>query len=288
MADRRLQLAERPGRGRLGRNINHDARSLRYLVAAPGAKVTPRSVAWERHGPILDQGNLGSCVPNAATGLLMTLGFWQTMGAGLQKVLSDADLAEQFAVQAYRDVTRADPFEGSWEPDDTGSDGLSIAKLFQGRGLNNGYQHITSVEGAHAAIQKGAFIAGTSWLADMDNPGVDGVVKVSGVSRGGHEYLCREYDLARDLWWFDNSWGLSFGLNGRFAYDTPGLVKLLGMQGDATSMVPVSRPAPVPTPQPNDGNLAVLDKWAGKMSWWWPKYEKDAVAAYKRLKETMK
>lgn len=247
MADRRRRLLEIPGAGRLGRHVNHDPRSLAYRVRTP-AEVTPRSVGWERHGPILDQGDLGSCVPNSATAMLMCDPFWWTLDAALQRSLADARLAEQYAVQAYRDVTRADPFDGAWEPDDTGSDGLSIAKVWRARGLNNGYQHVTDIDGAHTAIQQRPFIIGTIWLAGMDRPRPDGTVAVTGSERGGHEYLCREYDAAQDLWWFDNSWTTAWGRGGRFAYDTAGLTRLLRMEGDVTVITPSTAPAPTPTP----------------------------------------
>lgn len=287
MADRLLPLPEVrvPGR-RLGRNINHDPASLAYRVRA--VEVTPRSVQWARFGKIMDQGDLGRCVPTAGTGLLQCDPYFPTLSPVLQKALQDPHLAEVYAIQAYREVTALDPFDGAWEPDDTGSDGLSLAKLWKARGLNNGYEHVTNVMEAHAAIQKRPFIIGTVWLSGMDQPRTDGTVVVSGTNRGGHEYLCREYDLGRDLWWFDNSWTESWGLHGRFAMDTPGLMKLLAMQGDITSMVPVTAPAPQPEPAPAPvaGELPVreLDSWAKKRRAWWSKYEKDAADAWTKYR----
>jgi hypothetical protein len=43
---------------RLGRNINHDPRSLRFVVAPAQVDTT---VSWPRKVPIFDQGQLGSC-----------------------------------------------------------------------------------------------------------------------------------------------------------------------------------------------------------------------------------
>jgi hypothetical protein len=37
-------------------------------------------------------------------------------------------------------------------------------------GLISGYQHITSIDAAHTAIQTGPFITGTNWLSGMDDP----------------------------------------------------------------------------------------------------------------------
>lgn len=283
MADRLLQLPEAriPGR-RLGRNINHDPQSLRYKVR-PRAAVQPRSIQWERFGAIMDQGDLGRCVPTAGTGLLQCAPFWNALSAPLRKALQNPAMAESYAIQAYREVTALDPFEGAWEPDDTGSDGLSLAKLWKARGLNNGYEHATTIDEAHEAIQRAPFIIGTNWLSGMDQPRPDGTVSVSGTNRGGHEYLCREYDLGRDLWWMDNSWTTSFGVRGRFAYDTPGLQKLMKMQGDITAMVPATAPAPAPDPLPGDP-LAdwpgqTVDTWVNALRPWWTKREKNAATA---------
>jgi hypothetical protein len=235
-----------PGR-RLGRNLSHDIRSVPFRV---NRTATPKSVKWERHIPILDQGNIGKCVADTGADRLGTGPIWDTLDAGLKKILSTVATAELWTSDLYRELTRSDDYPGAWEPDDTGSDGNTLGKVFTKRGLANGWQHIMSISEAHAAIQQGPFAAGTMWLSDMDSPGPDGVVRVSGNERGGHEYLCDEYDLSRDLWWFANHWTEGYGLRGRFAYDTPGFQKLLDMQGDATVLVPPNQPAPVPTPTP--------------------------------------
>ena len=59
MADRTEILVEQviPQR-RLGRNLRHDPRSLRYLVQPA---TVPQTKVWERRIPVLDQGDLGSC-----------------------------------------------------------------------------------------------------------------------------------------------------------------------------------------------------------------------------------
>lgn len=205
MADCRILVPEivRPGL-RNGRHVNHDPRSLAYAIRP--RTVTPRTVRWTRRIPVLNQGQLGSCVPNAGVGVLGTDPYWSTLPADLQRVLSSARTAEQYAVDLYREVTRLDPFPGEWEPEDTGSDGLSLAKALKGRGLISGYQHVTSLAAAHAAIQAGPFPVGTVWTSAMNTPDVAGIVTDAGAEEGGHEYVCDEYDADRDLWGFTNSW----------------------------------------------------------------------------------
>jgi hypothetical protein len=282
MNDLKLALPEVVVAGRrLGRNLNHDARSAAYRMPATA---TPKDVGWDIHIAPMDQGNLGSCVPHAGTAMLATDPFWNTLDADLQRTLSDPQKAEAYALQTYRDVTRIDPYDGAWEPQDTGSDGLSLAKLLQQRGLNNGYQHVTDIPSAHAAIQAGPYPIGISWLTGMDQPGKDGVVKVTGSSRGGHEILLYRYDLTRDLWWCRNSWSDQFGLRGDFAFDTPGYQKLIGMQADGTPMTPITQPPPTPQPAGTSVTFTAdqrtaLDDWAAAPHLW-----RKATAAAKAWK----
>lgn len=277
--------------GGWGRNINHDPRSKAYKAARYGT-TTPKDVTWEIHIPPMDQGNLGSCVPHAGTAMLATDPFWGELGADIQKQLSSPAQAELYALQLYRDVTRADPYPGAWEPTDTGSDGLSLAKVLQSRGLNNGYEHVMSIDDAHAAIQKGPYPIGISFLANMETPGKDGVVSVSGRTLGGHEILVYRYDLTRDLWWCRNSWSADWGLKGDFAFDTPGYQKLISLQADGTPMTPVSSPAPEPvdpTPAPvnplADFPVTEFDNFAKRKAGWWPRYEYLAAWSWEQFKE---
>lgn len=259
---------------RLGRNINHDPRSLRYLV--PEAPRQGTSAKWTRVTPVLDQGNLGSCTGNAIMGLLGTGPFYASLKD--QVTAGTLHLDEPEAVALYSLATKLDPYAGTYPPDDTGSDGLSVCKAAQQRGLINGYQHATSVAAAMTAILSGPFIVGTDWLSGMDAPDSNGQVKVTGTVRGGHEYECVGYNATADLWEFVNSWGSGWGAAGRFYYRSADLAKLLGNGGDITVPVPITAPAPTPTPVPTPGQgltvtfqdpeAAALNAWADKPHVW--------------------
>ena len=239
----RIQLAEDWRAGmRLGRNVNHDPRSLAYQVVPSGVAQTKM---WDRKIPVLDQGSLGSCTGNATVGVLGSEPFYDTLPVGTQVTLDENE-----AVKVYGLATRLDGFDGTYPPDDSGSDGLSAAKAAKQLGLISGYLHITSIAAAQTAIQSGPFIVGTNWLSGMDDPDSSGLVHATGSVRGGHEYECYGYDAAADVWHFWNSWGTSWGNEGAFSYSTADFAKLLGQQGDATTFVPLTQPAPVPTPVP--------------------------------------
>lgn len=232
---------------RLGRHVLHDSRSLAYQVAAKD----PRTLTSVRHHtniPTLDQGNLGSCTGNAATGALGTDGFW---GAG-SGVLSTVDALtdEAYAVGVYSDATKLDPWPGTYPPSDTGSDGLSVAKVLKNRGLISGYQHATSLNAALTALADGPVLIGSDWHQDMFNPDADGRLHITGAIAGGHEYILDELDVTNQRVWMHNSWGESWGVQGRAYLTWADLGALLGKDGDCTVLVPVTQPAPTPTPAP--------------------------------------
>jgi hypothetical protein len=275
---------------RLGRHVNHDPESLRYLVAPPAAAATPKSVKWTRRAPVFNQGNLGSCTVNATLGALGTDPYWSTLPASVQQALKDPNIQAALVQPLYREVTAADPFAGAWEPNDTGSDGLTNAKIAKNKGWISGYLHATSLAGCHEAIQKAPFITGIPWMQDMFYPTPEGIVRPTGAMAGGHEIVCDEYDLARDLWWFTNSWSADWSKAGRFALSSADYQKLLSQQGDVTSFVPITAPTPVPVdPGPvspittdplADFPYATLDKWSAGTKTYWTRAQKDAAAAY--------
>jgi hypothetical protein len=228
---------------RLGRHVNHDPRSLRFAVRPSGIV---QSRTWQRRIPVLDQGDLGSCTGNATVGVLGTEPFYSALTPVQRQALGEAE-----AVRLYSQATQLDPWAGAYPPDDTGSDGLSVAKAAVKFGYLSGYQHITSIAAAQTAIQTGPFIVGTVWLDGMFEPDADGYVHATGAEAGGHEYECFALDLEADDWWFWQSWGANWGpLGGKFRMKTATFASLLAQQGDATTFVPVTQPAPVPTPAP--------------------------------------
>jgi hypothetical protein len=249
--------------GRLGRHVHHDPESLRYRVTGPRA--APRTVRWRRHTPILDQGNLGSCTGNAAVGALGTDPFYATLGPDFRGDEADA-------VQVYRQATRLDPFPGGWEPDDTGSDGLSAAKACKASGYISGYEHALGMDDFQAGMQTRPAIIGINWYSSFDTPTAEGVVSLpkTATVRGGHEVEAAELDLELGLAWCANSWSALWGAAGRFAIPLEILDRLFGEDGDATFFTPADMPAPTPavTKTFTAVDNALIEDWAGAPHWW--------------------
>lgn len=244
----------------MGRLVDHDARSLAY-----GVPVLPKSalqsVSWTRRFPVLDQGQLGSCTGNAATGVLGTDSAGRTAATSVTVsaagaaashgafAAGDHVLDEQFAVSLYSLATMLDSVPGQFPPTDTGSTGLGVAKALKALGLATGYSHAFSLQALASALQAGPVIIGIPWLQSMFNPASDGRIVVdqnSGLA-GGHELEIAAWDAGTDEYWLTNSWGTSWGQGGRGYLTAADLRWLLSQQGDVT--VPQWTTAPVP-PQP--------------------------------------
>lgn len=227
---------------RLKRHINHDSRSRRYAFNTAGIKLT--SVKHTRTIPVLDQGNLGSCTGNAGVGCLGTEPFASSGRVGTYS------LDEAGAVSLYAAATVADDYPGTYPPEDTGSDGLSIAKVLTAAGEISGYQWTFSLDDALKALVVTPFITGTYWYDGMFDPDPFGRVHPTGSVAGGHEYVADELDVENQRIWFTNSWGTSWGEAGRFWMTWDDYGTLLSQQGDVTIFTPADKPAPIPTPPP--------------------------------------
>lgn len=63
---------------------------------------------------------------------------------------------------------------------------------------------------------KGPIVVGTSWTGDMFTPDANGFVKPTGENEGGHCYLLIGDLVSESSFVFQNSWGSSWGMEGRF------------------------------------------------------------------------
>jgi len=227
----------------LGRKVNHDPRSLAYPFNTEGITVTP--VRWKSETPTLNQGNLGSCTGNAAAKLLGTDPFFATLPAGTV-------IDEALAVSIYSDATKIDSAPGSYPPDDTGSDGVSVCSVLKSRGYISGYTHTFTANDALKALSTQPILAGTNWYNSMFTPDANGVLTIAPGEQpvGGHEYLLDEIKIENGVTYIgmQNSWGDSWGIQGRAYMTLATLTRLLSEQGDITAPVAITKPAPTPVP----------------------------------------
>jgi hypothetical protein len=252
----------------LGRHVNLDSRSKAYAVQPTATPVT--SVRHKQSIGILDQGQIGSCTGNASTSCAYHEPFFAPAAP------SWSYAPDEGGAQAwYRDNTANDGYPGTWEPDDTGSDGLTSSKMAVRAGIASGYQAALDPDSSLQALMDRPGITGIPWYNSMFGADASGLLAVdtkSGLA-GGHE-LCVDEIVAADdsrngagqlLVGGPNSWGTSWGAQGRWYLRLSDWWALRRQQGDVYFWAAKSQPAPTPTPSPADGADANL--WAAVENW---------------------
>lgn len=230
---------------RLGRLVAHDSRSKGYALPVGEIKTTRHT----RYAPVFNQGNIGSCTTNAGLGALGTGIFLTTTVKEKLKSLF-LDFNDPSALDLYERVTKIDEFQGAYPPDDTGSSGNAVGKLFKQLGLIKGWQHALSLEAALTELSERPVITGVPWYSSFDAPDGNGYIKKTASARvkGGHEFVVDEINVGNEWVGCTNSWGTGFGLKGRFKMTFKLWDQLLKERGDVTAFVPLDAVEPTPTP----------------------------------------
>lgn len=218
----------------LGRHVEHDDRSRAFAFSAARKANPLRTIHHPRYG-ILNQGELGSCTGNAAAGAMNT----KPLHRPKTRLLTQKDAVELYAI-----ATTLDAWPGAFPPEDTGSSGIAVAKALQQKGLITSYYWAFSVEEALSALMEAPFITGLNWYESMDVPDANGLVKVEGQIRGGHEFEVIGFQTGRNfstsiedsLVLCANSWGPNWGKKGRFALTVASFRQLLSEHGDVTTL----------------------------------------------------
>lgn len=244
---------------RLKRNVYHDSRSRNFAFDTRGRSLV--SVTHPRHIAILDQGNVGSCTGNAGVGALATNPLFNRLPKTNKYTLDQIG-----ALSLYSDAQIIDG-NGPYPPNDFGSTGLSIAKALRFERIISGYQHTFTLNDALLALTKYPILVGINWYTGMFKPAGDGRVKITGSLAGGHEIIARQIDVPNSRVWFDNSWGASWGLGGRFYLTFADLGTLLNQQGDVIVLLPNTVPVPAPSPAPNPASSVDIAIAASMRAW---------------------
>lgn len=238
----RIIFAERipTEESRFGRHILHDEQSRRYPYRSQrtGEFVT---TLHARQAPVWNQGDLGACTGYAALGCVGT-GIFYTSATNMLA----AYLRPETAVGLYSEATHLDPWPGTYLPEDTGSDGLSVAKVLKSWGWISGYEHAFGLGSMIHALMSVPVIVGTNWYNSMDTPDESGLLRIGRSARvlGGHQYIADGVDVKEERIRITNSWGTDWGLGGSAWVSFKVMERLLKEQGDVTVFKPISEKAP--------------------------------------------
>lgn len=275
--ERLIQRVVLPRHPRLGRNVNHDSASKAFRVQPRRADAL-HTTRHDAFLPIFDQGSVGRCTGCAGTAAI----YRHPYVSGVVKPWHYRPNLDG-ATDLYSDATIADDFPGQYPPDDTGSDGLSIAKVLKAKGVISGYRWAFTLAEALAQLQDTPVITGIPWynsMFDTTSAGHAGhiVVRQDSGLAGGHEICADELivpggtlaagDLQGQLGqvWVGgpNSWGDSWGDHGRWYMTAAEWGSLLAQQGDVTAFVPNTQPAPTPVV---DEKAAGDTLWSAARKW---------------------
>jgi hypothetical protein len=165
----------------------------------------------------LDQGQTNHCV-----------GFGWTGWADAAPVMDQYQNADAHALYYECKVIDGQP------KGENGSSVRSGALAMRNRGKLAAFAFAASTTDINQWIDAhGTVVAGTTWTNDMFNPGADGYVKPTGGPAGGHCYLLLDRIDQEDAYLFQNSWGSSWGLEGRFKMKQTDFASLLSDFGEA-------------------------------------------------------
>jgi hypothetical protein len=268
MSVRSIFVERLPMHPLLGRNVYLDSMSKMFAV-----QPTSTPVASIRHAAfigILDQGQVGSCTGNASCSCAYHAPFFSAQ-ALIQPWENQYTPDETGAQSWYHDNTANDSYAGTWEPDDTGSDGLTSSKMAVKAGVASGYQAALDLDSSLQQLMKVPGITGIPYYNSMFDAPSSGLLTVTPSSglAGGHE-LCVDEIVAADapgngtgklLVGGPNSWGSSWGAQGRWYLTGADWWELRKNNGDVYYWVPSTSPAPTPTPVPEPSTAADADLW---------------------------
>lgn len=216
-----------------------DPRSLNFPARTLFRKQSVVNWTWRAPSP-LDQGREGACVGFGWTHEALTTPVPVDFTRLANKLLpADPDL---FARTLYRDAQLVDEWGGE---EYEGTSVNAGAKVMRDRGLLREWRWAFGVDDViMSIINIGPVVLGINWYADMyQAPG--GILSVGGLHVGGHCIIAMAVRKAGVIFENEeaigilNSWGPSYGKNGRAWIRKSDLARLLSEQGEAA--VPVRR-----------------------------------------------
>lgn len=220
---------------RLGRLRHFDPRSRNHPIRTLVGGKDPRSWTW-RLNVWLNQESEGSCT-----------GFGTAHDLNARPVVTRVD--REYARKIYFEAQLRDPWEGGAYPGAhpfyEGSSVLAAVQTCQAWGHYEAYRWAFGLNDVVLALgYAGPCILGIDWHRNMSQPDADGRIRPTGSLDGGHAILAYKVQMPTKRRkvakvWLHNSWGQSWGLNGRCWLTFDDLDQLLHAGGECC--IPVKR-----------------------------------------------
>jgi hypothetical protein len=206
-----------------GRRFALDYRDGDHLLRAVTPPTRPRRKTW-RLSARLDQGWYPHCVGYAWKHFLLATPRQQGAETG-PGIYHGAQVLDEWPGENYQ-----------------GTSVRAGAKFLVERGLVESYRWAFSAEDVLNAVGNfGPVVMGTDWTSGMSDPTSEGIMRFTGSLQGGHAYVILGYSDARGLALVHNSWGASWGINGRAWFPHEDLEAAIREAGEACMAVEVPR-----------------------------------------------
>jgi hypothetical protein len=221
-----------------GRRVAIDPRDdLHPIRARIGQAVERRNITWALgHALTMDQGNTGTCVGHGLKALLMA-----------SPVKRGTPTAHPTPYEIYRRAILLDEWSDNdaeeHAPDSALQAGTSVragAKALQDLGLVSSYDWAHDVNPMIDFLcGHGPVVIGVNWYDTMEEPDAHGLIKIgpSASVVGGHCVCIVGWSQTHGRFQGVNSWGRSWGVDGRFSISAEDMERLIHEDGEICAPV---------------------------------------------------
>ncbi len=223
--------------GRLASVPDPRNRAYRMAAALPEdwqTRPLPQRKHWPMTMPIRDQGSTSSCV-----------------GHGAVAFLESTPLPQRgfpfTPYQLYRDIQKVDSWPGDEDeaPRYFGTSVHAALRVLRDRGYCTEYRWAETLEEALRWLAfRSPLIIGVDWHQGMFTADAQGFIHATGTVRGGHCVLVSGMDTRRSAVRLTNSWGVSWGQNGRAWLSFEDFEKLIHARGEVAAATETKAPRP--------------------------------------------
>ncbi len=230
---------------RLDRIVDFDDTSRQFPIRAVLGEAQQQVVTklWTipTGSPVLNQGVEGACVGFGITNEL------RFNPVPIPKL--DATFARE---SIYWRAQEIDPWNGGSYPGANpryeGTSVLAGIKTAAKLGYYSEYRWAFSEQDLALAVShQGPAVIGVPWYAGMMRPGTDGYIRATGAVQGGHCCLVIGVAASENYYTIYNSWGATWGSNGRAKVSRADMTKLLAERGEACIVTARLIPSVAPT-----------------------------------------